>query len=101
MHKITMGMIGRKSGKLTVVKMSENQKKSKEVMWTCICECGNYVDVAVSLIRACKTKSCGCSNRAKSLIGERFGHLTVTEKAPKLGGRVAYKCICEIGRAHV
>lgn len=88
MQKITTGMIGRKSGKLTVIKMSENQETNKEIMWTCICECGNYVDVAGSLIRSCKTKSCGCSNRMKSLIGERFGHLTVIEKGHGIQKRI-------------
>lgn len=101
MKKITMGMIGRKSGKLTVVKMSENQETNKEIMWTCICECGNYVDVAGSLIRTYKTKSCGCSNRMKSLVGNKFGHLTVIEQALKLGGRAAYRCICDCGNTTV
>lgn len=99
--KIIEGMIGMKSGKLTVIKMSENQSGHKGIMWTCLCECGNYTDVEGSLIRSGKTKSCGCSIRMKSLIGERFGHLTVIEKAEKLGGRTAYKCKCDCGNTTI
>jgi hypothetical protein len=94
---ITENMIGRRSGKLTVIKMSENQEGNRGIMWTCKCDCGNLVDVDGSLIRSEKTKSCGCLNRIESLVGKRFGHLTVIEKSQKVGGRAAYKCMCDCG----
>lgn len=33
----------------------------------------------------------------KSLVGQRFGLLTVRQRAPNQGGRVIYECVCNCG----
>ena len=52
-------LIGKRFGRLTVLRDSK-KRQQKSIIWTCICLCGNFVDVrADSLIRK-NTKSCGC-----------------------------------------
>lgn len=40
-------------------------------------------------------------NGLKNLVGERFGRLRVEERAPSVGGRTAWRCVCECGQSHV
>lgn len=51
-------MVGKKFGKLTVLK--ENGRNRKEVAWECLCDCGNVVTVSGYYLRSGHTKSCGC-----------------------------------------
>lgn len=52
-------LIGKKSGRLTVVSRAEN-RKSGQPQWKCICDCGNYCIVVGHNLRSNVTKSCGC-----------------------------------------
>lgn len=89
---------GQKFGKLTAIKIAEDKKNTKGIVWECQCDCGNTVYVLGTLLRSGKTKSCGCSRTEKySLIGKVFGYLTVLEKAENKGRKVRYKCICKCG----
>lgn len=36
-------------------------------------------------------------NKVKDLLGQRFGLLTVVERAPNIGGRAAWRCKCDCG----
>ena len=38
-------MIGKRFGKLTVLKRSEKKGKGGALYWTCQCDCGNIVDI--------------------------------------------------------
>ncbi|MCL2355717.1 MAG: AP2 domain-containing protein [Defluviitaleaceae bacterium] len=52
-------MLGKKFGRLTVVRMS-NIKKYGYTAWECICECGNETIVSGTILRQGDTLSCGC-----------------------------------------
>lgn len=52
-------MIGMKFGRLTVIEYTGKNNNSRSKIYKCLCECGNYKDIARSKLRA-KTKSCGC-----------------------------------------
>lgn len=52
-------LTGQRFGRLVVV--SENGRdKIQNVLWLCRCDCGNMVTVRGSMLRAGRSKSCGC-----------------------------------------
>ena len=85
-----------KFGKLTAIKTTGKSDSSRSVIWECICDCGNIVEVSSRSLRKGLTKSCGCLNR-RNLIGDKFGRLTVIEKAKSIKGRAMWLCLCECG----
>jgi len=54
-----LDLTGFKSGKLTV--LHENGRDQRgQVLWSCRCECGNYIDAPGSWLKRGLKKSCGC-----------------------------------------
>ena len=84
-------------------------RKRKEVLWICRCDCGNTTEVRSWCLRLDATRSCGCLRaeilskpKKSSLIGARSGKLTVKEiyiKTRKDGrsDRNYLKCVCDCG----
>ena len=78
--------IGNTYGYLTVIARTENDKEGR-AQWLCQCKCGNQVIVRGKALRNGNTKSCGCyqkerasqsnMDRVGSLVGKKFGKLTV------------------------
>lgn len=65
-------MVGKRFGKLTVLKESPN-RKGKTVCWICKCDCGNITHpIKGTNLRNGTTKSCGCfvsvKTKEKSLV---------------------------------
>lgn len=96
---------GHRYGRLLVIeqdKSKDNKYKGRHIRWKCKCDCGNIVSVNSGDLRSGKIKSCGCYssevkvNRAKDEIGNRYGRLTVIEKAI-IDNKVFWKCKCECG----
>lgn len=54
-------MLGYKSGKLTVIKLTNERAKNKSVIWECVCECGNRILVSRETLIKKRKLSCGCS----------------------------------------
>ena len=103
--------IGNVYGYLTVIARAENTNAGR-AQWLCKCKCGNEVVVLGKNLRNGGTKSCGCyqkeraaqSNMARvgSLVGQRFGKLTVLNEAGFIthssGKRSRiYNCLCDCG----
>ena len=99
-------LTGLKFGRLTVLHMLEERKHGGAV-WHCRCDCGNEVDVRADGLVTGHTKSCGCYHRdrvttagrerAKSLVGMKFGRLTVVAQASNKNGRKQWHCLCDCG----
>ena len=56
---------GEKYGHLTALHRASDKIYSsgrKVAMWTCLCECGNEIDVCTNSLRTGATRSCGCWN---------------------------------------
>jgi len=53
-------LIGKKFGKLLVIKKMNNNKY-RQHMWLCLCECGKEKIVRGNNLKSRVTKSCGCS----------------------------------------
>jgi len=83
---IPIDLVGRKYGRLTVVKMLE--KKSYGKLWLCQCECGNTSKVMTSDLRRKDhpTVSCGCwrrENTAKRNVNNtKHGHYAGNRPTP-------------------
>lgn len=59
-------LVGKKFGKLTVLKKVENSKR-QQTRWLCLCDCGNkiIVDRTNLSINKTKTFSCGCYKKER------------------------------------
>lgn len=71
MGRLIIDLIGKKFGRLTVVKRSIDSKwrQSRQARWLCKCECGKEKIINGSNLRAGYTKSCGCLS--KEVVGKR------------------------------
>lgn len=93
---------GHKYGDLLVLYKSE-KKTCGRTYWHCLCDCGNECDVDGTKLRNGHTKSCGCAkakanhNKAINLLGQRFGKLTVIEKAETNEEGTFWMCKCDCG----
>ena len=100
-------LTGRKFGRLTVEYLTDERRGvNKEHVWHCKCECGNECNVVGVQLRSGGTKSCGClkkesdnsSKNAKDMLGKKYGHLTVIERAGStIWGEALWKCQCDCG----
>ena len=103
--------IGNTYGYLTVIERGPNDKEGR-AQWVCQCKCGNIVTVRGKSLRSGSTKSCGCyqkervaqsnMNRVGSLVGKKFGKLTVISESGFVTGsngkkRRLYRCLCDCG----
>ena len=93
-----------KFGRLTVIERAGTDK-FRRALWLCKCDCGNEKILPGGNLTSGHTTSCGCYNREISkekntmnLIGEKFGRLTVIEKAGTTKAKKAlWICQCECG----
>ena len=88
-------LIGRRFGKLTVIRRAEPKNKYKQVYYECRCDCGNTTVVRKGHLVSGETTSCGCSkseHRIK-LEGTRVGRLSILEYL----GNQKYRCLCDCG----
>lgn len=103
----TSSLVGKKFGRLTVLKRAPRPEgvKGNDAYWLCQCDCGNTTIVMGKSLKNGKTKSCGCYRHDKNirdLIGQRFGKLVVLESAGlNKEGRQLWKCQCDCGNIHI
>jgi hypothetical protein len=56
-------LIGKKFNRLKVIEKSEKRYKNGDVLWKCVCDCGNYSFATAGQLKSkTGTKSCGCLN---------------------------------------
>ena len=55
-------IIGRKSGRLTIIERTDRRNTQGAAYYKAVCECGNTRDVLISQITQGSAKSCGCGN---------------------------------------
>lgn len=97
---------GQNFGKLLVIKDSGKRTKSGNVIWECLCECGNICYVKGPHLQSGHTQSCGCyryeqvSNASrKDIAGKRYGKLIALEPTEKRAASrsIIWKCSCDCG----
>ena len=92
-------LTNQKFNKLTVLEKT-NERRNRQVVWKCQCDCGNITYVVSQALRSGHTKSCGCLNHQKNndLIGKQFGDFTVISRSEKnLNGKTYWNCQCLCG----
>jgi len=97
--------IGKKYGKLTVIRRAENYKKNGSVQWYCVCNCGNPKEIKVRAhsLRCGHTKSCGCLVVEKTK--ETHTNKTVSQETKKkmseaTKGQLRNHCMSDIGKKY-
>ena len=105
-------LVGKRFGKLIVIKQDLSMHKNRRRYWICQCDCGNISSpIDTSSLKNGNTKSCGCLKRiagtenlskvdnTDNLIGRRFGKLTVIRKDDSChnDGFAYWICQCDCG----
>ena len=97
-------LTNQKFTRLTALYIKE--RKNKQIIWHCKCDCGNECDVVSTALLSGNTKSCGCLKKEKAyfnkyksnLQNQKFGHLTVLEETPERQyNKIIWKCQCDCG----
>jgi hypothetical protein len=97
---------GKRFGRL--VAQSVHHRHKGRTFWLCRCDCGGESITSGTTLRTVGAVSCGCYQRedasrlhAENLIGQKFGRLTVVERAPRprmvRSGEARWLCRCECG----
>jgi hypothetical protein len=94
-------LVNMKFGRLLVVEESNMRGGKGEMIWICLCDCGNtHNAVGNELVRG-NTKSCGCLFRelkTKDISDQRFGKLTALyATGERKRGSYIWLCECECG----
>lgn len=76
-------MIGRRFGRL-VVEALGRRLPYRRYLWTCLCDCGNRVEVEGGNLRTGNSQSCGCLHlEVKRLLFTTHGHAPVGNRSPE------------------
>ena len=70
---IKCNLKGLKVGRLLVLEETD-KRIFRKVVWKCLCDCGNIVEVRSSNLSTGGTKSCGCLNREPRMTNLKHGH---------------------------
>lgn len=93
---------GQTFGRLTVIEVT-NKRKHGSVVWTCLCQCGNTVEVTSNCLIRGKTKSCGCYKIESRKNNCRKTFLTHGQTKTKLYGvwqGMKRRCYCPTDKSY-
>ena len=101
-------LIGKKYNMLTVVDFGYQDKKHN-LVWKCLCECGNTTYATSYELQSGHKKSCGCLQKyvaghcnLKDLVGRRFTKLLVKERCGSTeNGQALWLCQCDCGNSKI
>ncbi len=99
-------LLGRKFGRLTVI--AESEKRGKHPYWLTRCDCGKEKEISATHLKSGKIRSCGCLQKETRLengknrkldifTNQKFGYLTVVERARNRDSHAYYLCVCNCG----
>lgn len=100
-------LIGQRFGRLTVIEKTA-ERKHGNIVWKCLCDCGNEHFAYTNLLTSGDCQSCGCLHRETTtlihshndIIGNRFGKLIAIRKDPDHkapNGSYMIECKCDCG----
>ena len=82
---VSTDLSGKVFGELTVLHISEHQRKNGGIWWSCQCSCGKLYDCPATLLITGKRTHCGCKasrGRPNDISGQRFYRLTAEYMLP-------------------
>lgn len=88
-NNIAKNEVGKKYGRLTVLKKGTSKKG--RAYWICQCDCGKIIEVSGTNLRSGQ-QSCGCLS-IKNRVGNKYGKLTVLKQKPNN----MWECLCDCG----
>ena len=89
-------------GKLKVIEMTDKRKHGS-VVWKCLCECGNTVEVTTNCLTRGKTKSCGCyciETRKKNCKQTFTTHGQTKTKLYRVWQGMKRRCYCPNSKSY-
>lgn len=86
--------VGQRFGRLVVLKKIYT---NKNLLWLCLCDCGNETNVSTSNLNNNSTRSCGCLKREKRIKWNKQYPLK-GENSPSWRGGVSCYSYCDIWR---
>lgn len=103
-----MDLSGQRFGKLTAIEPTGARTAHRSVVWRCVCDCGNEVEVGSNTLVTGNTRSCGCirnghigggigGGKPRDITGQRFGRLVAVKRVGADGDRQSLwlmKCDC-------
>ena len=60
-----LNLIGQRFGKLQVLCEVPNTKPYPQILWRCVCDCGQQTTLSTGGLRSTKATNCGCSKRER------------------------------------
>jgi hypothetical protein len=108
---VTLSLIGRTFGRLTVTDRAERPDKPANFVswWTCRCDCGNITVRTGPALTAGKTKSCGKHARVSATDGPVWDDTTIStlrrlwsegHSASEIGRRMGFSKCAITGKSH-
>lgn len=90
-----MNLVNQKIGNLFII--SKYTKNGRQY-YSCLCDCGNTIEIRKDQITSRKDLSCGCKTKTNynDIIGKKYNRLTVLEYK-RQGTRNLYVCKCDCG----
>jgi len=76
---------GNRYGKLTV--LGRSGKKTRDPIWVCECNCGNFSRPSIYSLRSGHTKSCGCNRAEAAAIAEGLAAFNLVFRNYKNGAK--------------
>ncbi len=89
-------IVGKKFGKLTVVRILPHKKYGQYVL-ECVCECGLIRNVLAGNLKKGHTISCGRCSKIKNITGQTFGRLIVIRFSHIAHENAYWICKCSCG----
>ena len=87
----TIDETGNRYGRLTVVRQS-NKRRFGQVIWECVCDCGNQTEVPGRSLRSKNTTSCGCFNKEQN-SKDKFKHGMSYKKIHRIWRQMKQRCL--------
>lgn len=116
-HSKIQNLIGRRFGKLVVISRAPDHiiptSGNRDIMWNCVCDCGNHCVVRGTNLRSGDARSCGCTRSTSNLkhglidlTGLKFGRWTVLNyegrrKEPRGRFTTLWHCRCDCGNEKI
>ena len=106
-RKSALDLTGQRFGRLTAIKATQ-QRNFGNIIWECLCDCGNICYIPTNRLGSNGTQSCGCLHKERmhdllslDLTNQRFGKLIAIRKTGnKRGSFNEWLCKCDCGNYH-
>ena len=106
-------MIGKKFGRLTVIKLLEERGNNGKLRYLCECECGNTHITSGDSIRSGKSKSCGClkkefieknkfertDDREKAILKVQYAHIKRRNRLKGFRDIMTFDEFCQLSKS--